>query len=157
MNRPPCAELTLLYDARCAVCALEMDELRRRDVAGRLAFVDVAAAGFDAAAWGFEPAALDAEIHGVRADGSVLRGLATLRAAYAAAGLGWLLRPTGWPLLQPLADLGYRAFARHRRRISRAFAPAIAAFAARRARRHAARVGCNGACAPSHLHDRRVP
>ncbi|MEQ1806344.1 MAG: DCC1-like thiol-disulfide oxidoreductase family protein [Burkholderiaceae bacterium] len=32
--------LTLLYDATCPVCALEMDHLRSRNAAGQLVFVD---------------------------------------------------------------------------------------------------------------------
>lgn len=44
--------LTLLDDAACPVCALEMDHLRSRNTAGRLVFVNIAAPGFDAAAFG---------------------------------------------------------------------------------------------------------
>jgi predicted DCC family thiol-disulfide oxidoreductase YuxK len=64
----------------------------------------------------------------------VLRGVEVLRLAYAAVGLGWVLRPTSWAPLRPLADIGYRLFARHRRRISRAAAPLIDAIRAARAR-----------------------
>ncbi|MGA0611269.1 thiol-disulfide oxidoreductase DCC family protein [Caldimonas sp. KR1-144] len=140
--------LTLLYDAACPVCSLEMDHLRERDAAGRLRFVDIAAPGFDAAAWGTTREALDAEIHGFRADGSVVRGLEALRLAYAAVGLGRVLRPTGFGPLRPMADLAYRAFARHRRAISRTAAPLIDALRARRARRVAERMSrCRaGAC-----------
>ena len=119
--------LTLLYDADCAVCSLEMDHLKQRCGDGRLVFVDITAPGFDAAAWGSTPAALAAEIHGVQPDGRHLVGLAALRAAYEAAGLGWVLRATALGPLAPLADAGYRLFARHRQRISRAAAPFIAA------------------------------
>jgi predicted DCC family thiol-disulfide oxidoreductase YuxK len=140
--------LTLLYDAACPVCGLEMDHLRQRNAAGRLAFVNIAAPGFDAAAWGATMAALDAEIHGVQPDGSHLVGLEALRAAYAAVGLGWVLKPTGWGPLAPLADAGYRAFARHRRPISRAAAPLINVLRSWRARRTQQRMArCQaGAC-----------
>lgn len=117
--------LTLLYDGDCAVCTLEMDHLRERCRDGRLVFVDIAAPGFDAARHGATQAELEAEIHGVAADGRVLRGLAALRAAYAAAGLGAVLAPTAWPVLRPWADAGYSLFARHRRRFSRAARPLI--------------------------------
>jgi predicted DCC family thiol-disulfide oxidoreductase YuxK len=120
--------LTLFYDARCAVCALEMDHLRdrardRND--SRLVFIDISAPGFDPAPFGATLAAMNAEIHGVRPDGSVLRGVPVLRLAYAAVGLGWVLRPTGWAPLRPLFDAGYRVFARHRQSISRVAAPLI--------------------------------
>ena len=137
--------LTLLYDAACPVCSLEMDHLRERDAQGHLAFVDIAAPAFDAAAYGTTHAALDAELHGVWADGSVIKGLATLRAAYAAVGLGWVLRPTALAPVRPVFDLAYRLFARYRRPISRAAAPLIDTVRARRTLARLARCQ-GGAC-----------
>ena len=126
--------LKIFYDASCPVCAPEMDGLRARDRAARLELVDMSAPGFDAACHGFAPADLDAAIHAVRPDGSVVRGMPVLRLAYAAVGLGWLLRPTGFGPLRPAFDAAYRIFARHRKSISRALAPAIAAVRAGRRR-----------------------
>jgi len=127
--------LTLLYDASCPVCSLEMDHLRERNDDGLLRFIDIGTKGFDAAAHGTTLEALNAEIHGVRPDGSVIRGVQVLRLAYEAAGIGWVLRPTGWPVLRPAFDAGYRVFARHRQAISRVAAPLIGAIRAQRARR----------------------
>ena len=140
--------LTLFYDAACPVCSLEMDHLREASRDGRLRFVDISQPGFDASAHGGSAAAMDAEIHGLCADGTMLRGVEVLRLAYGAAGLGWVLRPTGWGPLRPLFDAGYRIFARHRRPISRAAAPLIDAVRAARARRQAARMRdcAGGAC-----------
>lgn len=129
--------LKIFYDASCPVCALEMDQLRARDSGGRLELLDMSAPGFDAACHGLALADLDAAIHAVRPDGSVVRGMPVLRLAYAAVGLGWLLRPTGVGPLRPVFDAAYRVFARHRKSISRALAPAIAALRARRGRRSA--------------------
>jgi len=126
--------LKVFYDASCPVCALEIDQLRARDAAGRLELVDMSAPGFDAACHGFTHADLDAAIHAVRPDGTVVRGMPVLRLAYEAAGLGWLVRPTGFGPLRPLFDAAYRVFARNRRRVSHALAPAIAALRARRGR-----------------------
>ena len=140
--------LTLLYDASCPVCALEMDHLRARNADGLLRFVDIGAPGFDAAVHGTTIAALNAEIHGVRPDGSVIRGVQVLRLAYDAAGIGWVLRPTGWPVLRHAFDAGYRVFARHRLAISRVAAPLIGAIRAQRARRVSERMRqcAGGAC-----------
>lgn len=140
--------LTLLYDGQCPVCSLEMDHLRERDLQGRLVFVDIAAPGFEAARYGVTPEALDAALHGLCADGRMLRGMPVLRLAYDAAGLGWAMAPTGWAPLRPLFDAGYRVFARHRRAISRAAAPLIDAVRGLRARRTAARMAAchDGAC-----------
>ena len=129
--------LKIFYDASCPVCALEMDQLHARDADGKLVLVDMSAPGFDAACHGFSHADLDAAIHAVRPDGSVVRGMPVLRLAYQAAGLGWLLRPTGVGPLRPAFDAAYRVFARNRKAISGALAPAIAALRSRRARRSA--------------------
>jgi predicted DCC family thiol-disulfide oxidoreductase YuxK len=147
--------LTLLYDATCPVCSLEMDHLRERNHAGALRFVDIAAPGFDPATYGVTLAALNAEIHGVRPDGSLIRGVPVLRLAYTAAGLGWVVRPTGWAPLRPVFDVLYRLFARHRQPISRAAAPLIEALRAQRARRTVARMSaCSaGEGAACHRHD----
>ena len=127
--------LTLLYDASCPVCRLEMDHLRERCTDGRLRFVDISTPGFDPAPYGATLEAMNAVIHGITADGRTLKGVETLRAAYAAAGLGWVLRPSGWPLLQPAFDAGYRVFARHRHSISRVLRPAVEAVEAWRTTR----------------------
>lgn len=140
--------LTLYYDGACPVCSLEMDHLRSRDAAARLVFVDIAAPGFDPASLGTTHEALDAALHGRLADGRVLRGVPVLRLAYEAVGLGLLWRPTTWGPLRPLADAGYRLFARRRRAISAAAAPLIAVVAERRARRSERnlRACADGAC-----------
>jgi predicted DCC family thiol-disulfide oxidoreductase YuxK len=130
--------MTLLYDARCAVCALEMDHLRERGRLrgdGLLQFIDISAPGFDPAPYGATLDAMNAEIHGVRPDGTVFRGVPVLRLAYAAVGLGWVLQPTGWAPLTPLFDAAYRVFARHRQTISRVAAPLIHALRAHRTAR----------------------
>ena len=153
MNHYP---LTLFYDAACPVCSLEMDHLRERDVAGRLIFVDIGAPGFDAAAHGATLQAMNAEIHAKRPDGSMLKGVEVLRLAYEAAGLGWVLRASAWPVLQPAFDLAYRGFARHRIAISRAAAPLIRSLRNLRARRAVRRMReCSaGACVTDCATDR---
>lgn len=150
--------LTLLYDANCAVCALEMDHLRSLNAEGRLHFVDISAPGFDPAPYGVLLSAMDAEIHARRADGEVIRGVQVLRLAYDSVGLGWVLRPTAWAPLRGLSDVGYRLFARHRRRISRAAAPLIQAIRSHRARRMAERMReCAGGACEIPEHNNRRP
>ena len=133
-SREATAGTTVFFDGACPVCSLEMCHLAERDASRGLVLVDISSPGFDARPYGFTAEALDAEIHAIGADGSVLRGMAALRLAYATAGLGWVLRPTGSALLRPLFDAAYRVFAHHRRPISRALAPLIRKVAAWRAR-----------------------
>ena len=151
--------LTLFYDAACPVCSMEIDYLWERNGEGKLRFVDISAPDFDPAPHGVTLAAMDAQIHAQRPDGTMLRGVEVLRLAYAAVGLGWVMKPTGWAPLRPLFDAGYRVFARHRRSISRAAAPLIDVVRAARARRVAERMrSCSaGACTTSaHTGDRSV-
>ncbi len=111
--------LTLYFDGRCPFCRAEMDRLGTWDGAGKLAFVDIAGAGFDPAPLGADLAALNRELYSRTAAGQVLVGLDSMLAAYTLAGRGWLVWPLRVaPLRPPLATL-YRAFARHRYTISR--------------------------------------
>jgi len=111
----------LLYDGACPLCLREVHFLQRRNRAGRLAFQDITAPGFDAAAYGATQEELMAVMHGVFPDGRVVRRVAAFREAYRAVGLGWLLAPTGWPGLSWIADRAYGVFARNRIRIGRLF------------------------------------
>ncbi|MBL0730372.1 thiol-disulfide oxidoreductase DCC family protein [Piscinibacter sp. HJYY11] len=149
--------LTLLYDAACPVCALEMDHLRARNDAGRLVFVDISAPGFDPTPFGASLEAMDAEIHALRADGQLMKGVQVLRLAYEAVDLGWVMRPVGWGPLRGPADVAYRVFARHRRTISRAAAPLIDGVRALRAWQMARRMRqCSGGTCTVHQDEGRT-
>jgi predicted DCC family thiol-disulfide oxidoreductase YuxK len=108
------ATFTLLFDGECPMCRREVEWLLRRNAAKCFAAVDIAAPGFDPAVWGVDGAAVHRWLHGVRGDGTVVTGMAAVREAWQAVGLGWVMAPTGWPVLRWFADLGYRAFARWR-------------------------------------------
>jgi predicted DCC family thiol-disulfide oxidoreductase YuxK len=142
----PAYPLTLLYDGRCRVCSLEMDELHAQDSHQRLRFEDISAPGFDAAPWGATAAELDALMHAVDAAGRTCRGVPALRLAYTAVGRGQLWTLTAWPLLEPLFNAGYAWFARNRHGISHAAAPLIEHIAAARAARRIQRCA-DGVCA----------
>ncbi len=150
----------LLYDSACPLCRLEMHSLKARDHANRLRLVDIADPHFEPAAWGASLAEMDAVIHAVDAHGVTHRGVAALRLAYGAVGLGWALRPTAWPLLAPAFDAAYRVFARHRYVTSKLLSPLLApllAWQAVRIERQMRR--CHeGAClAPQNLEQRGDP
>jgi predicted DCC family thiol-disulfide oxidoreductase YuxK len=105
--------LTLFFDGACPMCRAEMTVLQRRDTAGRLRFADVHAADFAVPA-ATTPAAMLAAIHGRTADDRLVVGVETLRLAYRAIGLGWLVAPTDWPLLRGASERAYLWAARHR-------------------------------------------
>jgi predicted DCC family thiol-disulfide oxidoreductase YuxK len=124
MARQP---FTLLFDGECPFCRLEVEWLQRRDKRGLLAAVDIAQPGFDAARYGLDRDRVHARLHGVRHDGEVIEGMAAIRAAWNAAGLGWAMAPTGWPVLRWFFDLGYVVFARYRVPLGRLFGRRCAA------------------------------
>lgn len=138
------AGLTLFYDRNCAICANEMQRLARWDAAGSLRLLDISAPGFDAADYGLTSAALDRELHGISADGRVLRGLECVRRAYALTRYGWLWRITALPLFKSGFDRFYLWFARNRYAISRYVHRAHAQEAATGGDRQDG--SCGGAC-----------
>jgi predicted DCC family thiol-disulfide oxidoreductase YuxK len=112
--------LTLLIDGQCPLCQREAAFLQRLDAGrGRLAIVDITAPDFDPARYDASRDALLGKIHGVLADGRVVTGMEVFRLAYRAVGWGWLLAPTGWPVLRSVCDAVYRWFARNRFRMTR--------------------------------------
>lgn len=113
--------LTLLYDGHCPFCRAEVEWLLRRDRGSVLAVEDIAAEGFDASRYGLDPAAVNRRLHGITAAGEVVEGMAAVRAAYRAVGLGFLMAPTGWPVLRWVFDLAYFVFARYRVPLGRLF------------------------------------
>ena len=113
------AEITVLFDGECTLCAREIAMLRRLDGGrGRIGFDDIAAPGFDPGRYGARHDELMARIHGALPDGRLVEGMEVFRRAYAAVGLGWALSWTRWPGLRALADAGYRWFARNRLRLT---------------------------------------
>jgi predicted DCC family thiol-disulfide oxidoreductase YuxK len=107
-------QLRVFYDGACPLCSREMGWLMRRLPRAGIVFDDISAAEFRSQEHGLSKEALMKQIHAMLPDGSIITGMEVFRRLYAAAGLGWLLKPTGWPLLRPLFDLLYRIFARCR-------------------------------------------
>ncbi len=141
----PCYPLTLYFDGDCPICRFEVAQLRARDRARQLRFIDIAAPSFVAEPDDPRREEMLARIHARRADGRWLHGMAVFRAAYRAVGLGWIVAPSGWPLLAPLADRLYALFARHRRRLAARSGDLFDGLALMRQRRQA-RESCAGRC-----------
>ncbi|HLO94654.1 MAG TPA: DUF393 domain-containing protein [Burkholderiaceae bacterium] len=137
--------LTIYFDGSCQLCSAEIRNLQLRDIRGRLRFVDCSPADFVSPIPGADRAALMNVIHGVGAQGQVLRAVELFEAAYRTVGLPWVSRLLIHPLIRPLADRVYPWVVRNRHRLPR---PLIAALFERAARRAAARAHCrDGACA----------
>jgi predicted DCC family thiol-disulfide oxidoreductase YuxK len=106
--------LKVLYDGECPFCRLEMRWLSRWNVRGLVAFEDISRPGFDPSGYGLVSERVMEVIHAILPDGRTVRGLEVFRLAYQAVGLGWLVAPTGWPVLRDICDGLYSLFARYR-------------------------------------------
>ena len=112
-------QFEILIDGDCPLCKREADFLRWLDGGrGLLSIQDIADPAFDAAPYGATMDELMGQIHGVTRAGTLVKGMAVFRRAYEAGGLGWLLAPTNWPILRPIADACYGWFARNRMRMT---------------------------------------
>lgn len=129
---------TLLFDGACPLCRLEMGRLAERNALNRLLFTDISVPGFDAAPYGASLQAMLALIHGLRPDGTLVIGVAALRTAYEAVGLGAWAAPTALPGLKPIFDWLYAGFARNRYGFSRLAMPLLNRIEAARVNKQAA-------------------
>ena len=112
-------EIEVFFDGACPLCRREIDLLGRLDRGrGKIKVTDIAAADFDPEAIGVPFATLMDEIHGRLPDGTLIKGVEVFRRLYGAVGFGpavWLSRLPG---VRQLADVAYRAFAKHRLRLT---------------------------------------
>ena len=114
----PDPALPIYYDGNCRICQAQRKRFARLDRdRGRIRQVDFRDPGFDPGELQVSREALASGIHARTPDGRVVRGMAAIREAYRAVGKGWLVAPTGWPVLRPAFDFLYRVLARHRYRI----------------------------------------
>lgn len=113
----PNAPIKMLYDGLCPLCKREVRAIARHDKHGRIEPVDITSPGFDADHFGLTRAAVHKQMRAILPDGSIVTGMEAFRQIYAALGLGWLWRWTGWPILRPIFDVLYAGFAKVRPRL----------------------------------------
>jgi predicted DCC family thiol-disulfide oxidoreductase YuxK len=111
-------KITLLYDAACPMCSREVRMINRFNGEGNLLLEDISAPGFDASRYGLTQKEVMGHIHAIRADGKAVTGMEAFRQCYAAVGLGFLMAPTGWPMLRTVFDRGYEWFAQNRLKLT---------------------------------------
>ena len=112
-------QIRILFDAECPLCQREGRLLERLDGGrGRISLEDISAPAFDASRYGLDPADLEARLHGVLPDGTIVQGVEVLARAYEAVGWGWFVAPARWPGFRWLLDRAYLWFARNRLRLT---------------------------------------
>jgi predicted DCC family thiol-disulfide oxidoreductase YuxK len=115
----PNQEFVLFYDGQCPICQKEVKWLRGKNKQGLLVFQNINETGFDASIYGKTHDDLMAEIHGVYADGRIIKGIDVFYVVYNLVGLGWLMAPMRWPWLKPFFKGLYGLFARNRLKLGR--------------------------------------
>ncbi|WP_271009724.1 thiol-disulfide oxidoreductase DCC family protein [Paucibacter sp. B51] len=139
LMHPGAFPLTLFYESACPLCDSEMRNLMLRSREGLLRFVDVSAPDFAGPPPGCSHEDLLSLMHGLRADGQVIRSVEVFRLAYAAVGLPGVSRALSLPVLRPLAETLYPWIARHRHHVPAWISGLVFGRALRRAAEHAAR------------------
>lgn len=118
MNDPDW-QIRILFDGECPLCAREGRYLEQLDAGrGRIQLEDLSSPDFDPGRYGLDQATVEARIHGVLPDGTVVEGVEVFARAYAAVGVGWVAELYRWRPARWLLDFVYRVFARNRLRIT---------------------------------------
>ena len=112
-------QIRVLYDAECPLCVREARYLERLDEGrGQLDLEDLSSPDFDPAKYGLDQATVEARIHGVLPDGTVVEGVDVFARAYAAVGVGWIATLSEWRGARWILDRLYLLFAKNRLRIT---------------------------------------
>lgn len=119
MLNKPLFPLRIFYDGACSVCAREVERYGEADRDGRLLPVDISDPGFDPAPLGITLDEFMYQMHAIDRSGRIYRGVEAFWAIWQAFPASTLLGLLGLlitlPLVNPLARLCYRGFARIRR------------------------------------------
>jgi predicted DCC family thiol-disulfide oxidoreductase YuxK len=126
MSAIPEFPLKVFYDGSCSVCAAEMEVYRRKELGGRLIFIDINGPGFDPGRYGITREAFMYEMHAIDRPGRVYRGVEAFRAIWQAFPASTLYGFLGALVILPgfnsLARLAYRGFARIRKYLPKSHA-----------------------------------
>ncbi|MCL2913600.1 DUF393 domain-containing protein [Shewanella corallii] len=112
------AQLILFYDGTCPLCVNEMLQLQQADTLGCIQLEDISSPDFVARFPQIDPVEANLLLHAMTPDNRILLGLDATCAAWGLTGKQPWLRLLRLPLIKPVADLGYRLFARYRYQIS---------------------------------------
>ena len=118
-TQPSVSSSFVLYDHDCPLCRQEMQRLKSLDPEDRLILVDINSPSFNEQYWGVSRDDASQALHALTAEKIWMVGMPAIRHVYALVGLGWLMAPSGWPLISRLADLAYHYIAPNRFVISR--------------------------------------
>lgn len=113
--------LTVYFDASCALCNSEMQNIKTHDSRQQLILVDCSATGFDDTPYrsdGVTRQAMMECLHVRNSHGEWVKGVPAFELLYRTAGMPLLASLWGGKFTRPLAERVYPWVARHRRVIS---------------------------------------
>ncbi|MGF6147576.1 Protein of uncharacterised function, DUF393 [Kingella potus] len=113
----------IFYDAQCPLCVREMELVLSDRRAAEFEPVPVQDSGETLQRHGITPAEAMTYLHILRADGTMVRGMAAVRLMHEHATAFTLIKLANLPFVAPLADRLYPWFARHRYRFPRWLLP----------------------------------
>jgi predicted DCC family thiol-disulfide oxidoreductase YuxK len=111
-------ELTIFYDGTCPLCLNEMQQLKRYDSLNRIGLEDINAHDINLRFPELDVVRANTVLHGLEADGSWLYGLDVTAKAWGMMGKHRWIKLLRMPVIKPIADMAYLAFARNRYRVS---------------------------------------
>jgi predicted DCC family thiol-disulfide oxidoreductase YuxK len=112
-------QIRILIDGECPLCAREARYLERLDGGrGGIQLEDLSSVGFDPSKYGLDQATVEARIHGILPDGTVVEGVEVFSRAYSAVGVTWIATLSKWRGVRWLLDRLYLVFAKNRLRIT---------------------------------------
>ncbi|WP_371376004.1 thiol-disulfide oxidoreductase DCC family protein [Thalassotalea aquiviva] len=114
--------MTIFYDGNCPMCVSEMTHLKRYDKDNQINLVDLNQPNFNRHHPDIDYDQAMATLHAKYND-TMLYGLDVTYRAWTLVGKKHWVAPLGCTLLRPFTQLGYKIFARNRKRISRFFWP----------------------------------
>ena len=111
--------IRIFFDAQCPLCAREGRYLERLDAGrGLIQLEDLSAPDFDASRYGLDQATVEARIHGLLPDGTIVEGVEVFARVYSAIGASWISTLSEWRGTRWLLDRLYLVFAKYRLRLT---------------------------------------
>lgn len=111
-------ELTVFYDGQCPLCLREMRSLKKHDEHQAITLIDINTEGFEQTYPHIDPVAASNVLHAETKDGKLLLGLDVTAKVWETVGAHRWVAALRWPVIRPVADLGYKIFAKNRYRFS---------------------------------------
>jgi predicted DCC family thiol-disulfide oxidoreductase YuxK len=117
----PAYPLTIYFDASCALCNSEMQNIKLHDTGNALLLIDCSAPDFDDRPFHAEGITRDTMmncLHAQDANGQWIKGVAAFEVIYRSVGMASIATLWGHPLTRPLAERAYPWVVKHRHALS---------------------------------------